>query len=155
MCIRDSFYTFGIVAAAYRCAVYRKHFKMLSDGGGGEPSHTVSGAFQYQMCIRDSIGGPQDIGAVLLNDAGGIGLFRSEFLYLESSDYPTEEEQFRAYRKVIESMAGKKVIIRTLDIGAEDVYKRQDLLSSRRTRRRPCREALCKARRGQRSFCIC
>lgn len=57
--------------------------------------------------------------SVLANDAGGIGLFRSEFLYLESSDYPTEEEQFQAYRKVAESMAGKKVIIRTLDIGAD------------------------------------
>lgn len=53
------------------------------------------------------------------NDAGGIGLFRSEFLYLESRDYPTEEEQFAAYRKVAEAMAGKKVIIRTLDIGAD------------------------------------
>ena len=56
---------------------------------------------------------------VLANGAGGIGLFRSEFLYLESSDYPTEEEQFTAYRKVAEMMAGKKVIIRTLDIGAD------------------------------------
>ena len=57
--------------------------------------------------------------AVLANDAGGIGLFRSEFLYLESSDYPTEEQQFKAYRTVAENMAGKKVIIRTLDIGAD------------------------------------
>lgn len=56
---------------------------------------------------------------MLLNDAGGIGLFRSEFLYLENSDYPTEEQQFTAYKKVLESMAGKKVIIRTLDIGAD------------------------------------
>ncbi len=55
----------------------------------------------------------------MLNDAGGIGLFRSEFLYLESEDYPTEEQQFVAYKKVLESMAGKKVIIRTLDIGAD------------------------------------
>ena len=59
------------------------------------------------------------IGAVLLNDAGGIGLFRSEFLYLENSDFPTEEQQFHAYKRVLESMAGKKVIIRTLDIGAD------------------------------------
>ena len=56
---------------------------------------------------------------MLVNDAGGIGLFRSEFLYLESSDYPSEEQQFVAYKRVLESMAGKKVIIRTLDIGAD------------------------------------
>ena len=55
----------------------------------------------------------------LKNDAGGIGLFRSEFLYLENSDFPTEEQQFAVYKKVAESMAGKKVIIRTLDIGAD------------------------------------
>ena len=66
-----------------------------------------------------NIGGVGDVAAVLANDAGGIGLFRSEFLYLESSDYPTEEQQFKAYRTVAENMAGKKVIIRTLDIGAD------------------------------------
>lgn len=66
-----------------------------------------------------NIGSIDNIGAVLLNDAGGIGLFRSEFLYLEKNDYPTEEEQFAAYKRVLESMAGKKVIIRTLDIGAD------------------------------------
>lgn len=66
-----------------------------------------------------NIGGPNDLVAVLENDAGGIGLFRSEFLYLEGSTYPTEEEQFQAYRKVAETMGGKKVIIRTLDIGAD------------------------------------
>ena len=69
--------------------------------------------------IFANIGSVDHIGAVLLNDAGGIGLFRSEFLYLENSDYPTEEQQFVAYKKVLESMAGKKVIIRTLDIGAD------------------------------------
>ncbi len=69
--------------------------------------------------IYANIGSVDNIGAVLLNDAGGIGLFRSEFLYLESEDYPTEEQQFVAYKKVLESMAGKKVIIRTLDIGAD------------------------------------
>lgn len=69
--------------------------------------------------IYANIGGVGNIGAVVLNDAGGIGLFRSEFLYLENSDYPTEEQQFHAYKKVLESMAGKKVIIRTLDIGAD------------------------------------
>lgn len=69
--------------------------------------------------IYANIGGVDHIGAVLLHDAGGIGLFRSEFLYLENTDYPTEEQQFVAYKKVLESMAGKKVIIRTLDIGAD------------------------------------
>ena len=59
------------------------------------------------------------MGAVLKNDAGGIGLFRSEFLYLESEDFPTEEQQFQVYKQVAENMAGKKVIIRTLDIGAD------------------------------------
>ena len=66
-----------------------------------------------------NIGSVGDVASVLANDAGGIGLFRSEFLYLGRRDYPTEEEQFAAYRKVAEAMAGKKVIIRTLDIGAD------------------------------------
>lgn len=69
--------------------------------------------------IYANIGSVDNIGAVLLNDAGGIGLFRSEFLYLENNDYPSEEQQFLAYKRVLESMAGKKVIIRTLDIGAD------------------------------------
>lgn len=69
--------------------------------------------------IYANIGNSSDIGAVLKNDAGGIGLFRSEFLYLEKTDYPTEEEQFSVYKYVAESLAGKKVIIRTLDIGAD------------------------------------
>lgn len=66
-----------------------------------------------------NIGGIKDVASVLQNDAGGIGLFRSEFLYLKTEDYPTEEEQFQAYKTVVEMMAGKKVIIRTLDIGAD------------------------------------
>lgn len=66
-----------------------------------------------------NIGSVDDTAKVLANDADGIGLFRSEFLYLEKSDYPTEEEQFQAYKTVAETMAGKKVIIRTLDIGAD------------------------------------
>ncbi len=66
-----------------------------------------------------NIGNPGDVANVLRNDAKGIGLFRSEFLYLESDDFPTEEEQFKAYKAVAENMAGKKVIIRTLDIGAD------------------------------------
>lgn len=66
-----------------------------------------------------NIGSVSDTAAALLNDAEGIGLFRSEFLYLESSDFPTEQEQFLAYKQVAENMAGKRVIIRTLDIGAD------------------------------------
>ena len=66
-----------------------------------------------------NIGGVSDVAYVLENDAGGIGLFRSEFLYLGREDFPTEDEQFQAYRQVVQTMAGKKVIIRTLDIGAD------------------------------------
>lgn len=66
-----------------------------------------------------NIGGLSDLGEVLKNDAGGIGLFRSEFLYLEGNDYPTEDAQFSVYKSVAESMAGKAVIIRTMDIGAD------------------------------------
>lgn len=66
-----------------------------------------------------NIGGVSDVASVLQNDAGGIGLFRSEFLYLQKDDYPTEEEQFQVYKTVAENMAGKKVIVRTLDIGAD------------------------------------
>lgn len=82
----------------------------------GKENVTLDGK---RINIFANIGGVDHIGAVLASDAGGIGLFRSEFLYLESSDYPTEEQQFAAYKKVLESMAGKKVIIRTLDIGAD------------------------------------
>ena len=82
----------------------------------GKENVTLDGT---KINIFANIGGVGGIGAVLANDAGGIGLFRSEFLYLESEDYPTEEQQFQAYKKVLESMAGKKVIIRTLDIGAD------------------------------------
>lgn len=82
----------------------------------GKENVTLDGK---KINIFANIGSVDNIGAVLLNDAGGIGLFRSEFLYLENSDYPSEEEQFRIYKRVLESMAGKKVIIRTLDIGAD------------------------------------
>lgn len=82
----------------------------------GKENITIDGT---KIDIFANIGGVDNIGAVLLNDAGGIGLFRSEFLYLENSDFPSEEQQFSAYKKVLESMAGKKVIIRTMDIGAD------------------------------------
>ena len=69
--------------------------------------------------IYANIGSVGDLGYVMANDAGGIGLFRSEFLYLGRNDFPTEEEQFQAYKQAVQTMAGKKVIIRTLDIGAD------------------------------------
>ena len=72
-----------------------------------------------EIKLYANIGGVGDIGAVHANDAAGIGLFRSEFLYLQSKDYPTEEEQFQAYRTVAEMMGGRQVIIRTMDIGAD------------------------------------
>ena len=70
--------------------------------------------------VYANIGSPEDVDKVLLNDAGGIGLFRSEFLYLGREDYPSEEEQFEIYKEVLSRMEGKKVIIRTLDIGADE-----------------------------------
>lgn len=82
----------------------------------GKENVTLSGK---KINIYANIGSVGDVGYVLENDAGGIGLFRSEFLYLGKSEFPTEEEQFRAYRQVVQMMAGKKVIIRTLDIGAD------------------------------------
>lgn len=82
----------------------------------GKENITLDGR---KINIFANIGSVSDIEKVLANDAGGIGLFRSEFLYLENSDFPTEDQQFTAYKKVLESMAGKKVIIRTLDIGAD------------------------------------
>lgn len=82
----------------------------------GKETVTKSGKKIY---LYANIGSVSDVASVLQNDAEGIGLFRSEFLYLKSNDYPTEEEQFQAYKQVVQTMAGKKVIIRTLDIGAD------------------------------------
>ena len=82
----------------------------------GKPTVTKEGK---EIKLYANIGEVKDLGAVLQNDAAGIGLFRSEFIYLESDTFPTEEEQFNIYRTVAESMAGKPVIIRTLDIGAD------------------------------------
>lgn len=82
----------------------------------GKPAVTGSGK---RVLLYANIGGPSDLEAVKANDAEGIGLLRSEFLYLSREDYPSEEELFQVYRTVLESMAGKKVIIRTLDIGSD------------------------------------
>lgn len=72
-----------------------------------------------EIKVYANIGNAGDVGLVLQNDAQGIGLFRSEFIYLNSQDYPTEDQQFTLYKRVVETMAGKEVIIRTLDIGAD------------------------------------
>ena len=93
-----------------------KALKELLDQLKGKPYVTKDGRNVMVYC---NIGSPADIDAVLQNDGGGIGLFRSEFLYLQGSDYPTEDEQFEAYKTVAERMGGRRVIIRTLDIGAD------------------------------------
>ena len=82
----------------------------------GKEDITVDGK---HIKLYANIGGVKDVTSVLANDAAGIGLFRSEFLYLEADNYPNEEAQFQAYKTVAENMAGKKVIVRTLDIGAD------------------------------------
>ncbi|MCI6420895.1 MAG: phosphoenolpyruvate--protein phosphotransferase [Blautia sp.] len=82
----------------------------------GKENITLDG---QKVMLYANIGNIKDLATVIQNDAGGIGLFRSEFIYLEREDYPTEEEQFQIYKTVAETMAGKRVIIRTLDIGAD------------------------------------
>ena len=82
----------------------------------GKPNETKDG---QRIRVYCNIGSPEDVHAVLENDGGGIGLFRSEFLYLECDDYPTEDYQFEAYKKVLSDMGDKEVVIRTLDIGAD------------------------------------
>lgn len=82
----------------------------------GKSNTTIDGK---TIKVYANIGGPSDIGLVQQNDAGGVGLFRSEFVYLNSRDYPSEEEQFNAYRLAVETLAPKQVIIRTCDIGAD------------------------------------
>ena len=82
----------------------------------GKENVTLDGK---KIMLYANIGNIKDLGTVIQNDAGGIGLFRSEFIYLEKDHYPTEEEQFQIYKQVAETMAGKRVIIRTLDIGAD------------------------------------
>ncbi|MBR3040985.1 MAG: phosphoenolpyruvate--protein phosphotransferase [Lachnospiraceae bacterium] len=90
--------------------------KALLEQLKGKDNVTLDG---QHINLYANIGNTKDLGLVLKNDAGGIGLFRSEFIYLGSQDYPTEEEQFEIYKTVAQTMAGKKVIIRTLDIGAD------------------------------------
>jgi phosphotransferase system enzyme I (PtsI) len=90
--------------------------RKLLDAMKGLESVTKSGKHVHLYC---NIGGVGDIGYVLENDGEGVGLFRSEFLYLQNDDYPTEEQQFQAYKQVAEILAGKQLIIRTLDIGAD------------------------------------
>lgn len=90
--------------------------RLLLEQLKGKENVTKSG---QKVNVYANIGNLSDVGAVLKNDAGGIGLFRSEFLYLESDTFPTEEQQFKVYKQAAENMAGKKVIIRTLDIGAD------------------------------------
>ena len=90
--------------------------KELLDQLKGKENVTLDGKRVMVYC---NIGSPDDVDPVIANDGGGIGLFRSEFLYLQNDDYPTEEQQFQAYKIVAERMGGKRVIIRTLDIGAD------------------------------------
>ena len=94
----------------------QQEMKQLLQSMKGQEDVTLDGK---KVNIYCNIGSPEDVAAVLANDGQGIGLFRSEFLYLASSDYPTEEEQFQAYKTVAAAMNGKRVIIRTLDIGAD------------------------------------
>ena len=90
--------------------------KKLLETMKGQEDITLDGK---KMLLYCNIGSPEDVAAVLTNDGQGIGLFRSEFLYLSASDYPSEDEQFEAYRSVAAAMNGKRVVIRTLDIGAD------------------------------------
>ena len=100
--------------------------KKLLETLKGKENITLDG---QKILLYANIGNTKDLATVLQNDAGGIGLFRSEFIYLEREDYPTEEEQFQIYKAVAETMAGKRVIIRTLDIGADkqcDYFKMEE-----------------------------
>ena len=90
--------------------------KQLLQTLNGKDNVTLDG---QKVMLYANIGNIKDLATVIQNDAGGIGLFRSEFIYLEKEDFPTEEEQFQIYRQVAQTMAGKRVIIRTLDIGAD------------------------------------
>ena len=104
------------IAKAKKAVVEEEEKQKLLKTLKGQKTITKDGK---EIHLYANIGSVADTASVLMNDAGGIGLFRSEFLYLESDTYPTETEQFNAYKTVAENMAGKKVIIRTLDIGAD------------------------------------
>lgn len=94
----------------------QREMKELMESMKGQPDITLDG---HEMMVYCNIGSPEDVHAVQSNDGQGIGLFRSEFLYLAASDYPSEEDQFQAYKNVASAMGGKRVVIRTLDIGAD------------------------------------
>jgi phosphotransferase system enzyme I (PtsI) len=94
----------------------QREWKALMQAMKGQEDVTLDG---QKLMVYCNIGSPEDVPAVQANDGQGIGLFRSEFLYLSADDYPTEEAQFQAYSKVASAMGGKRVIIRTLDIGAD------------------------------------
>ena len=105
-----------VLAAKKKLLLEEEEKKNLLERLKGKENVTLDG---QRINIYANIGNTKDLGLVLKNDAGGIGLFRSEFIYLGSDDYPTEEEQFSIYKQVAQTLAGKKVIIRTLDIGAD------------------------------------
>ncbi|MBO6260950.1 MAG: phosphoenolpyruvate--protein phosphotransferase [Lachnospiraceae bacterium] len=108
----DDDYMKEMLLIRHRDEEHRKLLQQLK----GKPSVTKSGR---KIKLYANIGGVKDTGAALDNDAEGVGLFRSEFLYLESEDFPTEDTQFQAYKSVVQNMAGKQVVIRTLDLGAD------------------------------------
>ena len=105
-----------ILAEKKKLLLQEEEKKNLLERLKGKDNITLDG---QKINLYANIGNTKDLGLVLENDAGGIGLFRSEFIYLGSDDYPTEEEQFAIYKQVAQTLAGKKVIIRTLDIGAD------------------------------------
>ena len=106
----------AMTQAALKEKYEQQETKKLLETMKGQEDITLDGK---KMLLYCNIGSPEDVAAVLANDGQGIGLFRSEFLYLSASDYPTEDEQFEAYRSVAAAMNGKRVVIRTLDIGAD------------------------------------
>ena len=105
-----------VMAEKKKIVLQEQEKKALLEQLKGKENITLDG---QKINLYANIGNTKDLALVLKNDAGGIGLFRSEFIYLGSDDFPTEEEQFAIYKQVAETLAGKKVIIRTLDIGAD------------------------------------